>query len=95
MNSTNTANMNSTNIKEKSESEEAQLKKRDDHMAFLKEQEEIRDAKYLTNKYKFDFPDDWMSQFDFMLLTSAINNYEKLLPITRTKEYKSRHGLLS
>jgi hypothetical protein len=93
MNTTNTANMNSTNIKEKSESEEVQFQKRNDNMAFLKEQEEIRDEKYLTNKYKFDFPDDGMSQFDFMLLISAINNYEKLVPITRTKEYKSRHGL--
>jgi hypothetical protein len=94
MNTTNTANINT--VQEKSDSEKEMTdknQKRDDHMAFLKEQEEIRDNTYLTNKYKFDFPDDGMSQFDFMLLTLAIDNYEKLVPITRTKEYKSRHGL--
>jgi len=63
-------------------------------MAFLKEKEEIRDEKYLTNKYKFDFPDDRMSRKEMLLLIRAIDNYEELVPITRTKEYKKRHGLL-
>jgi hypothetical protein len=57
--------------------------------------EQYWDAKYLTNKYKFDFPENRMSQFQFMLLERAINKYEESRPITRTKEYKSRHGLLS
>jgi hypothetical protein len=90
MNSTNTANMNSTNIQKKVESKEEAHS--DD---LLKKEEEIRDAKYLTNKYKFDFPEDGMSQFQFMLLKHAINKYEESRPITRPKEYKRRHGLLS
>jgi hypothetical protein len=92
MNSTNTVNINT--VQEKSELEEAQFQKRnDDYMAFLKKKEEIRDEKYLTNKYKFDFPDDRMSRKEMILLKLSIDNYEELVPITRTKEYKKRHGL--
>ena len=94
MNTTNTANINT--VQEKSDSEKEMTdknQKRDDHMAFLKEQEEIRDNTYLTNKYKFDFPDDRMSRKEMILLKLSIDNYEELVPITRTKEYKKRHGL--
>ena len=96
INRINTTNMNRINIQEKVESEEVQFQKRnDDYMAMLKEKEEIRDEKYLTNKYKFDFPDDRMSRKEMILLKLAIDKYEELAPITRTKEYKMRHGLLS
>jgi len=92
MNKTNTSNMNTIQKKVESKEEVKILKGSDDP---LKKEEEIRDAKYLTNKYKFDFPENRMSQFQFMLLERAINKYEESRPITRTKEYKSRHGLLS
>lgn len=91
---TNTNINTNPNMNIRKEIEEEKIQKRlENYKTKMKQEEDAREKEYLANKLKWDFPDDGMSYFDFMCLKNAISEYEKLRPITKSIEYKQRHGL--
>ena len=49
----------------------------DAYLKMMAEEREVRHQEYLDKKYKWDFPDDMMSQYELMCLKIEIKAYEK------------------
>jgi Na+-transporting NADH:ubiquinone oxidoreductase subunit NqrF len=72
--------MNSTNEKKivvKVVENDRCISRLDAYLQMMAEEREVRHQEYLDKKYKWDFPDDMMSQYELLCLEVEIKAYEK------------------
>jgi hypothetical protein len=79
--------MNSTNEKTVVDTVvDRSISRLDAYLKMMAEEREVRYQEYLDKKYKWDFPDDMMSQYELMCLKLEIKAYEKEhFPLTINK----------